>query len=357
MRFSPRRSERRLLPWLAALIAAMPMGPAAAGTSGAALVVGIDDPAGKADQSCSQAAHDVGVRLGEQGIAVQPLTNPLDIELRSAIDDFAAGFEGAAPGIALVYVCGPAASAGSRLFIMPSGANPDPHANLASQGVIVQAFLNALAGTGGTVFADLGLAAPADEALRAQGDRVPAGVHLALNLSLRGDRAWVGRSLASTRVTLSKGWDAVAAGIATGGLPDAVSLLPPPATLADAQRAAGLPDPAGAEPPVPTTVEPAGDATAAQPAGETHATQAFASTLPPARRAARPVRLSVVRPAATARIERLQAALARKDFYHGPIDGRLSPYTQRSVRLFQRSLHAPETGALTQAEIIRLLNE
>lgn len=366
MHSGSRRHGRRLLPWLSSLIAAMPMGPAAARTSGAALVVGIDDQAGKADHPCVQAAQDVGARLGGQGIAVQALTNPSDIELRSAIDDFAAGLEGAAPETALVYVCGPAAAAGSRLFVMPSGASPDADVQLATQGIILQAFLNTLADAGGTVFADLGMAAPADETARAQGDRVPAGVHLTLNLSLRGDGAWVGRTLAGTSIELSQGWDAVADGIAASRPSDAVSLLPP-STLADAEGIAGLSDPADAAPPAPTAVEPDRDASAAQPADDPHAAQASAITLPPPGRAALPVRLPdagvqargrpFATPAATARIERLQAALARKDFYHGPVDGRLSPYTQRGVRLFQRSLHAPETGALTQAEIIRLLNE
>lgn len=389
MRVGSRRHRRKLLPWLAALMAVAPMRPAAAETSGTALLVGIDDPAGKADHACDQAAHDVGARLREQGIAVQSLTNPSAVELRSAIDDFAAGLEGAAPAAALVYVCGPAVAAGSRLFVMPPGADPDAHADLASQGIVVQAFLNALAGTGGTVFADLGLAAPADEVARARTLRVPSGLHLALNLSLRGNGAWVGRSLASTGVALSQGWDAVAAGIAAGRPADAAWFQPPPATLADAQETARRPDPANAAPakaapssnpspaqapgaseatpPAPRAIAPAGHRAAAKPAREPHAAQASASIAPPAQRGTWPAKLPdasaqvptgpVATPAETGRIERLQAALARKDFYQGPISGRLDPYTQRSVQLFQRSLHAPETGALTQAEIIRLLNE
>lgn len=377
MRMGIRRFQSSLLPCLAVLVVAMPVARAAADTFGTALVVGIDDKDGKAGYTCSQAAHDVATRLAEQGMAVQPVTNSSAIELRSAIDDFAAGLEGAAPATALVYVCAPAVAVGPRLFVMPSGSGPDAGANPASQGVVVQAFLNALAGTGGTVFADLRLTTPADQAAPIQDDHMPAGLHLALNVSLRGDEASIGRNLASTRVELRQGWDAVAAGIAAGRPPGAVSLLPPPAgsmapqatvdptNQADAQT----PNPARGDansvlPPTAPSAAPGGDTATVPPADGNHPAQAATSNSPPARREARRARLAsangrtaAARPAARGRVERLQIALARKDFYHGPVDGRASPYTERGVRLFQHSLNTPETGTLTQAEIVRLLNE
>jgi peptidoglycan hydrolase-like protein with peptidoglycan-binding domain len=56
------------------------------------------------------------------------------------------------------------------------------------------------------------------------------------------------------------------------------------------------------------------------------------------------------------RIWRLQAALARRGFYRGPLDGLASPRTVQAIRGYQLSLRDPPSGVLTQIEIVRLLN-
>jgi hypothetical protein len=56
------------------------------------------------------------------------------------------------------------------------------------------------------------------------------------------------------------------------------------------------------------------------------------------------------------RTRRLQAALAFRGFYRGPLNGVASPRTLRAIRAYQAALGDPPTGALTQTEIVRLLN-
>jgi peptidoglycan hydrolase-like protein with peptidoglycan-binding domain len=57
-----------------------------------------------------------------------------------------------------------------------------------------------------------------------------------------------------------------------------------------------------------------------------------------------------------ARTRRLQAALAFRGFYRGPLNGVASLRTVQAIRAFQATLGCPPTGALTQTEIVRLLN-
>jgi Putative peptidoglycan binding domain len=57
-----------------------------------------------------------------------------------------------------------------------------------------------------------------------------------------------------------------------------------------------------------------------------------------------------------ARIRRLQAALALRGFYRGPLDGAASLGTLQAIRAFQAAVGDPPTGGLTQTEIVRLLN-
>ena len=379
---------------LAAALAVLIAAGAAAAAPGAALVVGIDGPPGSSSRACGQLAREVGAQLGRQGIVPQVLDNPSIIALRSGVDDFAVGIAGAAPETALAYVCAPASADGPRLFVLPSGTEARTGAALAERGVIVQAFLTAMAGTGGTVFADLALPGDAvpDEAARALAERLPAGLHLALNLSTSGE-PWLGQDLASGRV--APGWDRAAAGFAAGHPPGSILLLPP-AALPDATGvrlpSAEPPRPVAAEPPTPApppvtypsrptpTQPPGGDvpsAPAARPEGELAAPAAKpvrntgprpgkALTAPlPARTEDRPARLRPAEAEAPplpsgppdARTQRLQAALARQGFYRSPADGRPGAPTQKAVRQFQRSLGAAETGELTQSEIIRLLNQ
>ena len=392
--------RRQPAPWRRRLLAMAPAmllaGTAALAAPSVALVVGIDGPPGSSGRMCSQLARDVGAQFKQQGIVPQVLDNPSVTALRSGIDDIAAAISGAAPDMALAYVCAPTSVDGSRLFVMPSGTASATGAALAAQGVIVQAFLNALAGTGGTVFADLALpgdAAPG-EAVRTLAERLPAGLHLALNLSPGGE-PWIGQGLAGNRITPGQAWGTVAAGIGTGHPRDGILLLPPVAvpvtTSAEPPPSEPL-RPTAAEPPSPAPprssappqrpapMQPAGgDAPAARPARAER--EATAPAPKPARNAApgpdRPAsiprssqaeaRQATLRPSEAdapppppgqpdTRTRRLQAALARQGFYRGPADGRPGAPTQGAVRQFQRSLGAAETGEMTQSEIIRLLN-
>jgi peptidoglycan hydrolase-like protein with peptidoglycan-binding domain len=56
------------------------------------------------------------------------------------------------------------------------------------------------------------------------------------------------------------------------------------------------------------------------------------------------------------RTSRIQEALARRGFYHGPVDGVSSGRTASAIRAFQTSLGDSPTGGLTQLEVVKLLN-
>jgi len=351
-----RRVRRGLM--VLALAALSHFGSAVAEPSGLALVIGVDRDAGLAGEGvCGPAARGVRDRLGAQGLAVQAVLNPSEVTLRSAIDGFAAQVErnpsGTAPGIALVYVCGKAALAEDRLFLMPSVAGSDSRADPARQGVVLQALFNALAGSGGTLYADLGLTAPAAAggAVEEAGKRLPSGLHLALSLTERDGAARLGERLVSADFRAGQGWDAMAAALQAGGPADGTVLLPPPA---DPKASAS---PAPDAPPSTATAQAAPPGDPAQPSGadgdapagpDPAGSQPNAPPQPPAR--AR----SAEAPG-NGRIKRLQAALARTG-YAGPLDGRLNGPTLAAIRAFQRSLGNPETGVLSQTELVHLLN-
>jgi peptidoglycan hydrolase-like protein with peptidoglycan-binding domain len=63
-----------------------------------------------------------------------------------------------------------------------------------------------------------------------------------------------------------------------------------------------------------------------------------------------------VRPTGEDRVRRLQAALTRHGFYHGPLDGIADSRTVQAILAYQISVGDPPSGTLTQTEIIRMLN-
>jgi peptidoglycan hydrolase-like protein with peptidoglycan-binding domain len=63
-----------------------------------------------------------------------------------------------------------------------------------------------------------------------------------------------------------------------------------------------------------------------------------------------------VRPTGEDRVRRLQAALTRRGFYHGPLDGIADARTVQAILAYQISVGDPPSGTLTQTEIIRMLN-
>ncbi len=348
-----RRVRRGLMALALASLSQFGPGPAVAEPSGLALVIGVDRDAGLAGEGvCGPAARGVRDRLREQGLTVQAVLNPSEVTLRSAIDGFAAQVEKNPPGVVLVYVCGKAVSAGDRLFLMPSDAGSDSRADPARQGVVLQALLNALAGSGGTLYADLSLTAPAAAggAVEEAGKRLPSGLHLALSLTERDGAARLGERLVSADFRAGQGWDATAATLQAGGPADGTVLLPPAAPSASASPAPDAAPPsaatAQAAPPVDAAQPPGADSDA--PAPDPAGSQPNAPRQPPAR--ARGTEAP-----GSGRIKRLQAALARTG-YAGPIDGRLNGPTVAAIRAFQRSLGNPETGALSQTELVHLLN-
>jgi hypothetical protein len=77
----------------------------------------------------------------------------------------------------------------------------------------------------------------------------------------------------------------------------------------------------------------------------------------PAAREHRPERLALSREAVPdPRTRRLQVALARRGFYRGPLNGVASLRTAQAIRAYQVALGDAPSGALTQTEIVRLLN-
>jgi len=349
-----RRVRRGLM--TLALAGLSQFGPAVAEPSGLALVIGVDRDAGLAGEGvCGPAARGVRDRLSAQGLTVQAVLNPSEVTMRSAIDGFAAQVEKNPPGVVLVYVCGKAISAADRLFLMPSDAGSDSRADPARQGVVMQALLNALAGSGGTLYADLGLKAPAAAGGAAEeaGRRLPAGLHLALSLTERDGAARVGEHLVSSDFRAGQGWDATAAMLQAGSASDGtVRMLLPAAAIS----ASDSPAPDAAAPSA-ATAQAATPGEAAQPPGGDSNAPISPDPAGPQPNAAPqpPARARSTEAPGSGRIKRLQTALARTG-YAGPIDGRLNGPTVAAIRAFQRSLGNPETGALSQTELVHLLN-
>ena len=382
-RHRARRVRRGLMVF--ALVGLLGPGRAVADPPGLALVIGIDRDASLAGEGvCGPAARRVRDRLSEQGLAVEAVLNPSAVAVRSAIDGFAEQIEKTPPGAALVYVCGTAISAADHLFLLPSDTGPQERIDPARQAIVLQALLNALAGTGGTLYADLALAVPVSgKAASEAGKRLPAGLHLALSLTQRDGAARIGERLASSGFRAGQDWDAAAAMLQAGtDSPDgAVQTLLPPASSVSAsasppQGASSrtLPEPADAMLPSGATAPvapPRPPDEPAQPDAASRATlippeparsQPEASQNPPARgrgteasKKASGVIGSKNEPLDSDRIKRLQAALARNG-YGGPIDGRLNWAVLVAIRVFQHSLGNPETGVLTQDELVHLLN-
>jgi hypothetical protein len=140
--------------------------------------------------------------------------------------------------------------------------------------------------------------------------------------------------------------------------------LPPPA----AASAAPAPAPSQPAAPAATTIAAANPAPQPQPApsqpvAPTTTTVAAANLAP----TPQPARASQPPPPATPpshipqahadnRTTRIQEALARRGFYHGPADGVSTPRTISAIRAFQSSLGDSPTGGLTQIEVVKLLN-
>lgn len=138
-------------------LALMPQ-PAAAEAGRAALVIGNSAyPGGAALPACGQSARDVGAWLRQRGFEVEEAIDATSVAMRSAIGNFVTLASNWPQKTVIVYVCTYAAISNQRLFMLPVDSDPRQPTRLETQGIIVKALLNTLAGTNGVLFADLGL--------------------------------------------------------------------------------------------------------------------------------------------------------------------------------------------------------
>jgi hypothetical protein len=340
-----------------------------AATPGTALVIGSDANTGQ--PGCEKTASAVGTRLHGLGFTVQVLLHPTVIALRSALDDFAADQQSRPPGTTLIYACAGAVGEGSRLFVLPVDLQPDERPQPQTQGVVAQALLNALSGSGGTLYADLSL--PKGRSPNGFVERVPEGLHLAVAVTAGGDPVVIGRRLADPKARVDEDWPGMVNALQSMAGAATLTLLPlptPPAAEAAAETPppvtpAPTPPPRDAAAPPPTTDNP--PAPLGEPAAtvEPPAPPAPTPPLPPA-----PVAQAAPhprpRPPGTDaghdasppndHTARIQTALARRHIYTGSIDGLTGPVTVAAIRSFQGSLGDEPTGVLTRLEIVRLLN-
>jgi len=194
-------------------------------------------------------------------------------------------------------------------------------------------------------------AAPVTAALQ---EALPDGLHLALTVGDAKQTGTLGDRLVSNETALEQGWDRLAAALQgpSTSAPAAVSLYQPTpvpaatvvaATPAVFQQGTVLPgapidkdEVAEAAPPSAPAIQPP------------DAPQAAKNT--PDTKTAR------TKPIGEDRIRRLQAALTRHGFYHGPLDGVADSRTVQAILAYQISVGDPPSGTLTQTEIIRMLN-
>jgi hypothetical protein len=378
---------------------ALPPAAAAAEPAGTALVIAGESYAGQPrGTGCGPLARAVADRLRGQGFAVDLRIDAPTIMLRSTIDDFAASLESGPAGHTLVYVCAASVGEGARLFVLPADADAGTALQPETQGVAMQALLNALAGTGGALYADLSL--PSGNTAKGFQLRLPEGLHAALALYSQGDQGTLGKFIADAGSPDGQDWPQIVGKLKTSlgagakgammFLPDAaVPAVPLVTHTAPAPAAPPIPPPATPVPPAPVPAAPAparpaaapasvpakqapppsgaeavgGAITSAPPASSPTPPGALPPPAPPGtpgpdtkRRwegAAPPI---VLAPGGNPRTARIQAALARHHAYAGPINGLSDARTQAAIRAYQVSLGDPPSGALTRPEIVRLLN-
>ena len=354
-------SRRRLLARVfAAALLALPGTESQAASGGIALVVGNGQYSGQpALPDCSRTAHAVSARLQQLGFTVNETIDASAVSLRDALGDFAARAKATQETLpALVYVCAEAAAVDRRLFVLPSDVDLQQSLRPETQGVVLRALLNALAGTKGTMVAELSAlpgtdTTPATAALQ---EALPEGLHLALTIGDGKQAPTLGARLASDGTALDQGWDRLAAALqgSPQGAPTAITLYEPPPMPPQAAPAAA-PAPAPAPAPVPMV--------AAAPAPLQPAPTLAAAGIAPGGAIKRPAdkhpdaKPARQKPSGDERTRRLQDALTQNGFYSGPLDGVADARTVQAILSYQISLGDPATGSLTQTEVVHLLND
>ena len=369
-----------LAPAICALALSLTPQPASAEADKAALVIGNGTYAsGHPLAACDQSARDVGGWLQGQGFEVVQVLDASSVDMRKAIGDFLAQVSGAPPKATIIYVCSFAAVANQRLFMLPVDSDTDQPTRLETQGVILKALLNTLAGSNGVLFADLAMqpdknAADAIDQVQAG---LPSGVHLAIVARNDDGVGTLGRSLPSLLSSSGQDWARLSAafqaqyGSAQGnrlavfaplagpmppvldagdGSAPAPSVAPSTGAVKSAPTISAEVVPLKVPPQAvgPAKTGPDRPAPAAS-GGATPGAVSNPEAVPPApavQRATRPDR----------KTSRIQAALARGGFYRGPINGRLDTRTKHAIRAFQKRIGDAPSGVLTQIQIAKLLN-
>ncbi|MBB3454591.1 hypothetical protein FHT86_002890 [Rhizobium sp. BK313] len=368
--------------FLAAAVCALALSltpqPASADADKAALVIGNGTYAGGHPlAACDQSARDVGGWLQRQGFEVVQVLDASSVDMRKAIGDFVAQVSGTPQRATIIYVCSYAAVANQRLFMLPVDSDPGQPTRLETQGVILKALLNTLAGSNGVLFADLGLQPDknAADAINLIQTGLPAGVHLAVVAGNDDSVGALGHNLPDLLSGSGQDWARLSAafqaqyGFVRGnGLAVFAPLSGPiPPTLYASDGSASVAPSTGEEKSAPTTAgqvvpldaspkisDPAKSGPDRLAIATKDGTTKDAVSTPEAaaprvtttQRATRPDR----------KASRIQTALADAGFYKGPINGRLDARTKHAIRLFQRRIGDAPSGVLTQIQIAKLLN-
>ena len=350
-----------------------------AATNGTALVVGDAQYAGQTVlAACNRAAHSVSDHLRGQGFSVSETIDGSALALRDALGDFAA-HANASSGPALIYVCAEATAIDQRLFVLPSDVDLGQPLRPETQGVVLRALLNAMAGTRGTMIAELALRPGADArpVMAALQDGVPEGLHLALSISDGKETGTLGERLSANGAAIEQNWDQLAASLqaAPQATPTTIALFRPPPTQVQAAAVANVPTQLDAPPSASSAAPPpapssAPTVVALSPSAAAAAEPRVAAAPDPARGSAQvaalvppvttgpapPAKRMPLTQAGNERTRRLQTALTRRRFYSGPLDGVTGAQTYRAILSYQVSIGDRPTGALTGTEIVRLLN-
>lgn len=275
---------RRLSVLLATALLALSPRLAAAEPGKAALVIGNGTYQGGASlAACSQSARDVGTWLRQRGFTVEEAIDAGSVAMRSAIGSFVTQASGAPQRTAIIYVCSYAAVSNQRLFLLPSDSDPRQPTRLETQGIIIKALLNTLAGTNGVLFADLGV--PPDrnaaDAIDALQTGLPTGAHFAIVARNDAGVGSLGRTLPGLLGSAGQDWGRLAAVFQAQNAagPERLAVFAPPqgpmppvqdvpAAVVAAAPPAPAPAPAPAEEPHPVAAAPAPAASPDQPSPE-----------------------------------------------------------------------------------------
>ena len=119
-----------------------------------ALVIANGDYGPGGVTECGSLGGGVAAALKAHGFEVEQVIDAPLTMMRSAIIRFAGQVAGEGK-IAVAYICSHAVAADGRLFLLPVDVNRNAAYRLETQGVVVKAVVNTLAGTDGVLFADL----------------------------------------------------------------------------------------------------------------------------------------------------------------------------------------------------------